>query len=154
MQSSATTPSEEGRAPWSAASGRSATEKLTRVPSPAVEVTLRRSLLRRMLGRPMPAPNPSARASEEAVDQPSRIADSTSGMPGPVVDDVHVQLAVADGRLEAAAALGVDDDVHLGLVGGDHGAPHRVALGADPLEVLLEVARRGAGARKSPQRMS
>ena len=35
LQSSATTPSEEGRAPWSAASGRSATEKLTRVPSPA-----------------------------------------------------------------------------------------------------------------------
>ena len=36
-----------------------------------------------MFGRPMPAPKPSARASAEAVDQPSRIADSTSGMPGP-----------------------------------------------------------------------
>ena len=83
LQRSATTPSEEGRAPWSVASGRSATEKLTRVPSPATDVTLRRSLLRRMFGRPMPAPNPSARASEDAVDQPSRIADSTSGMPGP-----------------------------------------------------------------------
>ena len=31
----------------------------------------------------MPAPNPSARASAEAVDHPSRIADSTSTMPGP-----------------------------------------------------------------------
>ena len=83
LQSSASTPSEEGRAPWSAASGRSDTVKLTRVPAPGTEVTLSRSLLRRMLGRPMPAPKPSARASDEAVDQPSRMAESTSGMPGP-----------------------------------------------------------------------
>ncbi len=76
-------PSDEGRAPWSAASGRNMIEKLTRVPWPSVEVTCKRSLLRSMLGSPMPAPKPSARASAEAVDQPSRIALATSAMPGP-----------------------------------------------------------------------
>ncbi len=76
-------PSDEGRAPWSAASGRSMIEKLTRVPSPTADVTRSRSLLRSMLGRPMPAPKPSARASDEAVEKPSRIAWGTSGMPGP-----------------------------------------------------------------------
>ena len=76
-------PSDEAGAPWSAASGRRAMVKLTVVPSPTVEVTLTRSLLRAMLGRPMPAPNPSARASADAVEKPSRMAAATSAMPGP-----------------------------------------------------------------------
>ena len=76
-------PRDEGRAPLSVASGRRTIEKLTRVPSPTVDVTWRRSLLRSMLGRPMPAPKPSARASDDAVEKPSRIACFTSGMPGP-----------------------------------------------------------------------
>ena len=83
LQSSATTPSDDGLAPRSAAAGRSSMEKLTRVPVPTVDVTRRRSLLRSMLGRPRPAPKPSARASADAVDQPSVIAFSMSGMPGP-----------------------------------------------------------------------
>ncbi len=137
--SSGTVPSDEGRAPWSAASGRSITEKLTRVPSPTVDVTRMRSLLRSMLGRPMPAPKPSARASaggggEALVHRPRDVRDAR-----PAVDDVDVELAVAHGGFEATA-VGVDDDVHLGLVGGDHGAAHGVRLRADPLEVLLEVA--------------
>ena len=52
-------------------------------PRPTVDVTRSRSLLRSMLGRPMPAPKPSARASADAVDQPSVIALSMSAMPGP-----------------------------------------------------------------------
>ncbi len=53
------------------------------VPSPVADVTLTRSLLRAMLGSPMPAPKPRARASAEAVEKPSRMAADTSGMPGP-----------------------------------------------------------------------
>lgn len=40
----------------------------------------------------------------------------------------------------------MDDDVHLGLVRGDHGATDGLTFGADPLEMLLEGARCGAGA--------
>ncbi len=65
------------------AAGLSITVKLTRVPSPTREETRRRSLLRWMFGRPMPAPKPSARASEVAVEKPSFIARRMSGMPGP-----------------------------------------------------------------------
>ena len=54
--------------PWSPASGRSLTAKLTCVPAPTVDVTRRRSLLRAMLGSPRPAPKPSARASAGAVE--------------------------------------------------------------------------------------
>ena len=59
-----------------------------------------------MLGRPMPAPKPSARASAEAVEKPSRMAAATSGMPGPSSHDVDVELPVAHGGVQAAAALG------------------------------------------------
>ena len=48
-----------------------------------------------MLGRPMPAPKPSARASAEAVEKPSRMAAVDVGDAGPAVDHVDVELAVA-----------------------------------------------------------
>ena len=65
------------------------------------------------------------------------------GDAGAFVDHVDVDAAVVEARLEAAAT-GVDHDVHLGLVGGDHGAADRVGAGADGLEVGLDGARGGA----------
>ena len=53
------------------------------VPLPTRVSMSNRSLFRRMFGRPMPAPNPISRAFSDAVDQPSRSARSTSGIPGP-----------------------------------------------------------------------
>ena len=150
LQSSATTPSEEGRAPWSVASGRSATEKLTRVPSPAVDVTLQAVAV----ALDVRQAHAGAEAERAGLGGGRRQALAHRrvdvGDAGAVVDDVDVELAVAHGGLETAAVIGVDDDVHLGLVGGDHRAADGVALGADPLEVLLEVARGRAGAREVP----
>ena len=53
------------------------------VPTPTAETMSNPSALRFMFGRPMPAPKPMLRTSLVAVDQPSVIALSISGMPGP-----------------------------------------------------------------------
>ena len=56
---------------------------LSVVPTPASDSIEKVSEFFLMLGRPMPAPNPSSRISAVAVEYPSRIASSMSGMPGP-----------------------------------------------------------------------
>ena len=53
------------------------------VPTPTVDWMSNSSALRFMLGRPMPAPKPMLRTDSGAVDHPSRMARSRSGMPGP-----------------------------------------------------------------------
>ena len=56
---------------------------MTVVPSPTFVWISNASDTFFILGRPMPAPNPLARISSEAVDQPSCMAFCTSGIPGP-----------------------------------------------------------------------
>ena len=117
--------------------------KLTRVPSPTVEVESAAVAVALDVGQA----HAGAEAQRARLGRGRRPALAHGvldvGDAGALVDDVDVELAVVTAGLEAPAA-GVDDDVHLGLVGGDHGAAHGVALGADALEVLLEVARGGA----------
>ena len=60
--------SSEGRPPTRADSGRRKMVERTRVPLPGSDWSSKRSLLRRMLGSPIPAPKPRARASSEAVE--------------------------------------------------------------------------------------
>src|SRR5690554_3243311 len=53
------------------------------VPSPGTEERCISSVLRFMLGNPMPAPNPIWRTVSDAVEKPSCMARPISSMPGP-----------------------------------------------------------------------
>ena len=87
------------------------------VPFPTSECMSKSSLYFFMLGRPIPAPKPSARMFWGAVDQPACMASSTLGMPGPWSVKT---------TLTASGVIVADDHVDLRLVrrdgdAADHG---------------------------------
>ena len=84
----------------------------------------------------MPAPKPNARASALAVEKPSFIAWRCSGYRAGV-DHVDVDGLIGEVGLKPAA-LRVDDDVHLGLIGRDHRAADGFSIDSYAFEVLLE----------------
>ena len=60
------------------------TSIVTVVPTPTVDCTSNLSTFLLMLGKPIPAPNPISLTSGDAVEFPSCIAHSMSGIPGPL----------------------------------------------------------------------
>lgn len=79
------------------------------------------SALRRIFGRPMPAPKPRSRASSLAVESLLHgfvnIRDAGAHIPGDQHDVLRIHL---HGELSAQA---VDDQVQFGFVAGDRHAP-------------------------------
>ena len=112
------------------------TVKLTRVPVSTWEVTRRRSLLRLMFRQPHTCPEAQGprlgvRRREALLHGQVEVGDA-----GAIVDDVHVDAYLGQVCLHAAA-LGVDDHVHLRLVSGDHGAADGLGV-RHQLEMFLE----------------
>jgi len=140
--SSATTASD--KTGWATArSGCSSTLKRTVVPLSTTLSRAKVSELLRILGRPRPAPKAQG-ARFGGSGRPARRERLLEvGDAGPFVDHVDVEAALVEGRLEAPA-VGVDDDVHLGFVGGDHGAADGVGARPDRFEMGLDGARGGA----------
>ena len=109
---------------------------MTVVPSPTFVWISNASDTFFILGRPMPAPNPLARISSEAVDQPSCMAFCTSGIPGPWSMTLTV-MAFGEKSAKDLAPAAMDQTIDFPFVGSNGNAAHKVparapAAGAFP----------------------
>ena len=105
---------------------------MTVVPSPTFVWISNASDTFFILGRPMPAPNPLARISSEAVDQPSCMAFCTSGVDDPYSNGFRRKI-----RKDLAPAA-MDQTIDFPFVGSNGNAAHKFRREPQLLEHFLD----------------